>query len=107
MIAGGSDKGSDYTQLGKEIVASRVKTLILIGQMATRIQSAVKKAGFKGEIVYQPGEMEKIVAAAFKKAKPGEIVLLSPACASFDMFANYKQRGELFRKYAQAQQSHS
>jgi len=102
LIAGGSEKGSDYTNLGREIAQSSVKTLILIGQMATRIKKAVNKAGFKGEIIFRPGGMREIVKAAFKKAKPGDIVLLSPACASFDMFANYKVRGKQFKTHVKA-----
>jgi len=50
------------------------------------------------------GTMKEIVEVAFQKAKPGEIVLLSPACASFDLFKDYKERGEQFKKYAQALQ---
>ena len=105
MIAGGSEKGSDYTQLGKEITQSTVKTLVLIGQMAEKIKTAVLAAGFKKEIVFQPSEkMREIVKVAFQKAKPGEVILLSPACASFDLFKDYKERGEQFKKYAQALQ---
>jgi len=98
LIAGGSEKGSNYNQLGKEIAQSTVKTLILIGQMARRIKKAVEKAGYQGEIIYRPGGMKKIVKIAFKKARPNSIVLLSPACASFDMFKNYKDRGNQFKK---------
>jgi len=105
LIAGGSEKGSDYTQLGKEITQSTVKTLVLIGQMAEKIKTAVLAAGFKKEIVFQPSEkMREIVKVAFQKAKPGEVILLSPACASFDLFKDYKERGEQFKKYAQTLQ---
>ncbi|MCJ7805013.1 UDP-N-acetylmuramoyl-L-alanine--D-glutamate ligase [Patescibacteria group bacterium] len=103
LIAGGSEKGSDYRELGKEISCQSVKTLILIGQMAERIKKAVLAAGFQGEILFRPSEkMKEIVRLALAKAKPGSIVLLSPACASFDMFKNYKERGEQFKKNAQA-----
>ncbi len=100
LIAGGSEKGSDYTQLGQEITKNSVRTLILIGQMAERIKKAVEKANFKGEIVYQPREMKEIIEIAFEKSRRGDVILLSPACASFDMFANYKERGRQFKKYA-------
>ena len=103
LIAGGSEKGSDYTQLGKEITNSTVKVLILIGQMAERIKKAALTAGFQGEILFQPSKkMSEIVSLAFQKAKPGEIILLSPACASFDIFKDYKQRGLQFKKYVQS-----
>jgi len=102
LIAGGSEKGSDFTQLGKEISQSSVKTLILIGEMAGRIKKACQKAKFKGQIIDQPKNMKEIVKLAFQKAKPGDVILLSPACASFDMFKDYKDRGEQFKKYAKA-----
>ena len=103
LIAGGSEKGSDYDQLGQEIAKSTVKVLILIGQMADKIKKAVLTAGFKGEILFQPSKkMSEIVSLAFQKAKPGEIILLSPACASFDIFKDYKQRGLQFKKYVQS-----
>jgi len=99
LIAGGSEKGSDYNQLGKEISQSRVKTLILIGKTAPKIKKVVQKSGFRGKIVYKPGEMKEIVKKAFTEAEKGDVVLLSPACASFDMFENYKDRGWQFKKY--------
>ncbi|MBM3205276.1 UDP-N-acetylmuramoyl-L-alanine--D-glutamate ligase [Candidatus Shapirobacteria bacterium] len=103
LIAGGSEKGSDYTQLGQEITHSTVKTLILIGQMAGKIKKAVLKAGFQGEILFQPAKtMPAIVELAFKKAPKGGVVLLSPACASFDLFLDYKDRGQQFKENVQA-----
>ena len=102
LIAGGSEKGSDYTELGKEIAKSSVKTLILIGQMAGRIKKAARQVGFDGEIICRPGGMKEVVKIANKKSRPGDVVLLSPACASFDMFENYKDRGEQFKKYVKA-----
>jgi len=102
LIAGGSEKGSDYTELGKEITHSSVKCLILIGQMAERIKKAALEEGYKGKIIFQLGEMKEIVRKAFAEAKTGEVVLLSPACASFDMFKNYKDRGRQFKKYVRS-----
>lgn len=102
LIAGGSEKGSDYTQLGKEITQSSVKSLILIGEMAKKIKKVVQEAGFQGKIIYKPGRIREIVAQAFTEAEKGDIVLLSPGCASFDMFKNYKDRGVQFKKYVKA-----
>ena len=103
LIAGGSEKGSDYHDLGKEINKSSVKTLILIGQMADRIKQAVLRAGFQREIIFRPSEkMAEIVELALEKSNPGEVILLSPACASFDLFLNYKDRGLQFKKYVKA-----
>lgn len=102
LIAGGSEKGADYTALGREIVSSSVKTLILIGKMAPRIKEASLKAGYQGKIIYRPPSMKEIVKLAFQNAGSGGIVLLSPAAASLDMFKNYKDRGAQFKKYVQA-----
>ena len=105
LIAGGSEKGADFGELGKSIVGSSVKTLILIGQMTTRINTAVEAALAKHKrpisIITGLKNMESIVSAAKNAAISGDVVLLSPACASFDMFKNYKERGNLFKKYAQ------
>ena len=99
LIAGGSEKGSDYQKLGEEIKRSRVKTLILIGEMAEKIRKAVLAAGFRGEIIFRPSKkMSTIVNLAFQKTKRGGVILLSPACASFDMFKNYKDRGLQFKR---------
>ncbi len=106
LIVGGSDKGADFKALGEAIVASSVKTLILIGQMAPVIEENIRQVLFKQpkllEIITGCQTMEEIVAAAKKAASPGDVVLLSPACASFDMFKNYKERGNLFKTYVKA-----
>lgn len=94
LIVGGSEKGSDYRELGNVILNSQVKTLIVIGAMTQRILNAV--SGYSGQIITGLTSMHDIVEKAQKAAEPGDIVLLSPACASFDMFKNYKERGELF-----------
>ncbi len=97
LIAGGSEKGSDFTELGKVIAAHSVKTLIAIGRMTERIVKASKDAGFTGKIITGARSMHDIVSIASKEAAAGDVVLLSPACASFDMFKNYKERGKLFK----------
>jgi len=103
LIAGGSEKGSDYTQLGKTIAVSSVKILILIGQMAERIKQAALASGFQGKIILRPSQqMSKIVKLAWQEAKKGDVVLLSPGCASYDMFLDYKDRGFQFKKYVKA-----
>ena len=97
LIAGGSKKGSDFSELGKEIFSSSVKTLILIGDTAAEIKKASEEAGFKGKIIEGCKNMEEIFKAAKDSAKPDDIILLSPACASFGMFKNYKDRGNQFK----------
>lgn len=100
LIAGGSEKNADYTELAETIAQKKVKSLLAIGITGPKIASAARKAGFVGKI-YDTGltDMEKIAAKADEITDPGDIVLLSPASASFDMFVNYKQRGELFKKF--------
>ena len=104
LIAGGSDKGSDYTKLGEKIANSSVKVLILIGQMAEKIRQAVLAAGFKGEIIFQLQTMDEILRVCLQKAVSGGVVLLSPACASFGMFKDYKDRGNQFKNGVKALQ---
>ena len=103
LILGGSSKSSDFSALSRKIINDpSIETLVLIGQEAKRIEKSIKEVGqFKGSIVKGAKNMEEIVKAAQKLAKPGYIVLLSPACASFDMFKNYKDRGEKFKTEVQ------
>jgi UDP-N-acetylmuramoylalanine--D-glutamate ligase len=70
---------------------------VLIGEQAERIRDALSQAGFS-DVVDGGKNIEEIVTTAKHEARPGDIVLLSPACASFDMFENYKDRGEQFKK---------
>lgn len=97
LIAGGSEKGSDFSELGKVIAERNVKVLIAIGKMKDRIVDAAKNAGYKGEIFTGLSSMHDIVRRASENAKAGDVVLLSPAAASFDMFKNYKERGREFK----------
>lgn len=99
LIVGGSEKNSDYQGLAKFIASSRVKVLLPIGITGAKIVSLARAAEFPGRIIEKElGNMGEIVAAANEAAEPGDVVLLSPASASFDMFKNYKHRGELFKK---------
>lgn len=100
LIAGGSDKGLDYTRMGQEIANSQnVINVCLIGDMAEKIKEALVKANYKGKILeLGRNPMTAIVEECFKNTPKGGIVLLSPAAASFDMFANYKDRGNQFKE---------
>ena len=93
LIAGGKDKGSDYLPL-KGLIEERVKFLILIGDAKKKIAKSLN--GFKNKI--EADTLENAVKEGFKRAKNGDIVLLSPACASFDMFRDYEDRGEQFKE---------
>ena len=99
LILGGSSKNSDFTELGKVISSKdNIKAIIGIGKEWPKIKSQIKNP--KSQIIMVEGaeNMQKIVQAASKIAKKGDVVLLTPACASFDMFKNYKDRGEQFKK---------
>ncbi len=98
MIGGGKDKGIPYDDVGPAI-ADHVKTLILIGATAGKIEEAVKKTGRADDIdIVHCDTYEKAVKTAAAAAKPGDIVVLSPASTSFDMFANFMERGNLFKE---------
>ncbi len=99
LIAGGQGKGADFTQL-QPAVASHCKQLLLLGEDAPQMEVALRDCA----PVSRVGSMEEAVTLAASLAAPGDVVLLSPACASFDMFAGYANRGEVFcRAVAQLQ----
>jgi len=99
LILGGSSKGSDFSKLGKVIRESdSIKAIIGIGDECDEIKSQIPNLKSQVLLVEGAESMQQIVRAAAKIAKKGDIVLLSPACASFDMFKNYKDRGEKFKK---------
>lgn len=95
LIAGGKDKKMDFSELGREI-SLRAKTLILIGEASNIISSTVSKKN-KNKI-YFAKSMADAVEIAFKQSDKEDVILLSPACASFDMFKNYEERGEIFKQ---------
>ncbi len=92
LIAGGDGKQQDFAPL-RAAVADAARTVVLIGRDAPLIESALVGSGARIE---RAASMADAVARAFHAARPGDAVLLSPACASFDMFTDYKQRGEVF-----------
>lgn len=91
LIAGGQGKGADFSQL-RASVAEHCKQVILIGEDAPRLRQALAEAA----PVTSCGSMEEAVQVAAATASPGDTVLLSPACASFDMFSGYAERGRVF-----------
>jgi UDP-N-acetylmuramoylalanine--D-glutamate ligase len=93
LIAGGDGKGQDFSPL-KNAVARSARCLVLIGRDASRIEGAVAGSGVP---IVRAASMDEAVALCAQAAKPGDVVLLSPACASFDMFRDYRHRGEVFR----------
>lgn len=96
LILGGRDKGTNLSLLAEKI-KQRVKAVVLIGKAADRFDKALGLAGY--QTIHAAGfSMENAVKKAFSLAVEGDIVLLSPACASFDMFKDYEERGRSFKK---------
>ncbi len=99
LILGGSSKKSDFSELGEVIkLAKNIKAIIGVGHEWQVIKKSLKDLPEHVLLIEGADNMEKIVKGASAIARSGDIVLLSPACASFGMFKNYKERGELFRK---------
>jgi UDP-N-acetylmuramoylalanine--D-glutamate ligase len=96
LILGGVDKGNDYSLI-RELVKEKVKGIVCLGVDNKKIYEA-----FKGILpaIVDAGSAEEAVTAAFNLATPGDVVLLSPACASFDLFKNYEDRGIQFKNAA-------
>lgn len=95
IILGGSYKGSDFTDLGKELTRHEVRA-ILIGDVAQSIANACEEAGFRNYEILENVTAQSFTRRAAELARPGGVVLLSPASASFGIFKNYVDRGEKF-----------
>jgi len=93
LIMGGKDKGAPYVPL-RPLVKDRVREVLLIGAAADRIARELSGAV---ELVHT-GNLETAVPEAFQRARPGDVVLLAPACSSFDQFHDYEHRGRLFKE---------
>lgn len=98
LIAGGKSKGSDFGPFACKI-KEKVKELVLVGQATGEIDEAVRKVGFTH--IHYAESFANAVKKASELAQDGDLVLLSPACASFDMFDNFEQRGEVFKQLVQ------
>jgi UDP-N-acetylmuramoylalanine--D-glutamate ligase len=94
LIAGGLDRGVDFHEL-VPLFEKKIKHLVAIGQAADKLLAVAQKAGVTAE---KAETLETAVVAASKQAVPGDIVLLSPACASWDMFESFEVRGSMFKK---------
>ncbi len=95
LIAGGYDKKIPFDVLG-EYINKKVKELVLVGHTSEKIKKAVVDAGNSTKITLCD-EFEQAVLSAYNKAEPGDVVLFSPACASFDLFKNFMERGKAFK----------
>jgi UDP-N-acetylmuramoylalanine--D-glutamate ligase len=97
LILGGKDKGSDYTVLN-ELLRQRVKRVYTIGAAAAKIESQIKSAAQ----IEHAETLENAIKLAGDAALPGDVVLLAPACASFDQFQSYEHRGRIFKQIVHA-----
>ncbi|MGH2983550.1 MAG: UDP-N-acetylmuramoyl-L-alanine--D-glutamate ligase [Solirubrobacterales bacterium] len=97
LILGGSLKGESFGRL-LEPVEARCRACYLIGEAAEQLSTALAPAEPRGVTLVESGTLERAVEAAHARAQSGEVVLLSPACASFDAFADFEERGERFRQ---------
>ncbi len=95
LILGGSDKGYEFSNLFC-FTRRKVRAIVVVGQTSEKIMAAAESKGFTA--IHKENGFENAVRKAFNLAKTGDVVLLSPACASFDMFSSYKQRGEEFKR---------
>lgn len=103
LILGGSSKKSDFTQLGIVLRdAENIKAIIGIGEEWERMKEYFPISSFQFPIIEDARDMQTVVRKASELAKSGDVVILSPACASFDMFVSYKDRGEQFKKAVMA-----
>src|SRR5579864_313812 len=96
LILGGKDKGSDYTVLN-DLIRLRVKRVYTIGAAAAKIESQIVSSKNGGPEVVHAETLENAIRKANAVAQPGDVVLLAPACASFDQFKSYEHRGKVFK----------
>ncbi|NQU74604.1 MAG: hypothetical protein HQ547_07855 [Candidatus Omnitrophica bacterium] len=99
LIAGGKDKGSDFTVL-RNLVKEKVKAIVLIGEAKKKIKTQLLGTA----PIYEAKDLDGAVSLSFNLAKKDNSVLLSPMCASFDMFKNFEERGAIFKKAVSALQ---
>ena len=94
LILGGVDKGNDYGML-KDLVKQKVKAIVCLGKDNKRIHDAFEDVV---EVIVNTASAQEAVQTSYHLAEKGDTVLLSPACASFDLFKNYEDRGEQFKQ---------
>ena len=97
LIAGGVGKDADFTELG-EVIEKKIKSTVLMGIDSDSIKASALKAGARNDSLYTVSSMQEAVLTANKLAEAGDVVLFSPACASFDMYENYMKRGDDFKE---------
>ena len=101
LIGGGYDKNSEYDEW-IEAFDGKVKKLVLLGATRDKIAETAIKLGYPKEDIVFVESLQEAVDVCYKNAESGDAVLLSPACASWGMFKNYEQRGDMFKEMARA-----
>jgi UDP-N-acetylmuramoylalanine--D-glutamate ligase len=96
LILGGSGKGVDYDTLAREVATHDVRDVLLIGENRRQIMADLVRHGYNNIHEIGSCRMSEIVSYAYELAEPGDVVILSPAAASFDMFKSYADRGDKF-----------
>jgi UDP-N-acetylmuramoylalanine--D-glutamate ligase len=105
LIAGGRDKGGSYAPMVQALRDNRCRAVVLIGEAADRIEAAIRESddpAYDPIVIVRATSMPDAVARAAAAAEPGDAVILSPACSSYDMFDNYEHRGRLFAAAVEA-----
>ena len=101
LILGGSDKKTDFTPMAQEMCKGNIKAAVLIGDTAEQLRQTLEKVGF-APVTMAGYDFQRAIDCARAMAQPGDNVLLSPACASFDMFTDYENRGMIFKQIVNA-----
>jgi UDP-N-acetylmuramoylalanine--D-glutamate ligase len=101
LIAGGQDRGQDYTELGRVLAEAPSTAVIGVPSTGPRLLAAARDAGAQDSAVLQAADMAEAVTLARSRAQPGAVVLLSPAAPSYDSYRDFEQRGERFRELAE------
>ncbi len=96
LILGGSSKGADFSALAQKVNQTNTRHVILIGEEGPHIQAALETVGYYHFTTLGHTTMSAIVDRASQVAQPGDVVIMSPSCASFDMFTSYRDRGDQF-----------
>ena len=102
VILGGYEKNADFTNLARAVAAANVVKAVVIGEVQEKIIEALNKVQFDNIVAFKGESMKDIVTTAIRDIPDQAVVLLSPGCASFDMFANYKDRGNQFKSVIRA-----
>ncbi len=100
LIAGGADKGSDFSTLARAIKAHSKSVILFKGAALEKLKTALARINYPRTAIKIAGSMKEAITQARHETKAGDIILLSPACASFGIFKNYKDRGEQFNRFA-------